>query len=78
MTAKLSLGDLFPAAPAALFPEALIGGWVADWKYRQKSKFVKELPWDWSLSAVVFLPIISLWCAVSLLPLSLLEVDADS
>lgn len=47
---KLSLGDLWPGVLLSLFPTALVGGLVSDWKWAQKSKSVRNFPSEWIAS----------------------------
>ncbi|WP_299616043.1 hypothetical protein [uncultured Tateyamaria sp.] len=54
--AQVALGDLFLGAVIGLFPAAIVGGLVSDWKWQKESAFWTKLPWDWlaSILAMVF------------------------
>lgn len=54
-TGKFSLGDLFPIALIALFPAALLGAAVSDWKYKYKTMRLAKLPWDWLAALFAFI-----------------------
>lgn len=57
--AKVALGDLFLGAVFGLFPAAIVGGLVSDWKWQQESTFWTKLPWDWLAS--IFAMVLTIW-----------------